>query len=70
MYGRMFLCKKSSIVILYLLILQDAKEQDRNELLHQQFGINYNASLALFRQGTCIFKTEVLFNSFKENLLV
>ncbi|KAK8996185.1 hypothetical protein V6N11_076432 [Hibiscus sabdariffa] len=40
-------------------ILKDAREQDRNELLHQQFGINYNDSLALFRQGTCIFKTEV-----------
>ncbi|XP_039049780.1 tRNA(His) guanylyltransferase 1-like isoform X2 [Hibiscus syriacus] len=39
--------------------LKDAKEQDRNELLHQQFGINYNDSLALFRQGTCIFKNEV-----------
>ncbi|KAH1065961.1 hypothetical protein J1N35_030948 [Gossypium stocksii] len=40
-------------------ILKYAKEQDRNELLHQQFGINYNDTLALFRQGTCIFKTEV-----------
>lgn len=40
-------------------ILKYAKEQDRNELLHQQFGINYNGTLALFRQGTCIFKTEV-----------
>lgn len=49
---------------LYLLTLQYAKEQDRNELLHQQFGINYNDTLALFRQGTSIFKTEVLFYAF------
>ncbi|XP_017978885.1 PREDICTED: tRNA(His) guanylyltransferase 1 isoform X1 [Theobroma cacao] len=40
-------------------ILKDAKEQDRNELLFQQFGINYNECLALFRQGTCIFKMQV-----------
>ncbi|KAK8589862.1 hypothetical protein V6N12_024252 [Hibiscus sabdariffa] len=38
---------------------QEAREQDKNEFLHQQFGINYNDSLALFHQGTCIFKTEV-----------
>ncbi|OMO75087.1 tRNAHis guanylyltransferase Thg1 [Corchorus capsularis] len=40
-------------------ILKDAKEHDRNELLHQQFHINYNDFNPLFRQGTCFFRTKV-----------
>lgn len=42
-----------------LSILQDAQKQDRNELLFQQFGINYKNGPEMFRQGSCIFKKKV-----------
>ncbi|KAK9272423.1 hypothetical protein L1049_002796 [Liquidambar formosana] len=40
-------------------ILQGTKKQERNELLFQQFGINYRKLPDMFRQGSCVFKTEV-----------
>lgn len=42
--------------------LQDTQKQQRNELLFQQFGINYKMLPVLFRQGSCLFKTEVIFS--------
>ncbi|KAJ8434914.1 LOW QUALITY PROTEIN: hypothetical protein Cgig2_003353 [Carnegiea gigantea] len=35
------------------------QKQERNELLFQQFGINYKNIHAMFRQGTCLFKAQV-----------
>ncbi|GLU13218.1 hypothetical protein SLE2022_298630 [Rubroshorea leprosula] len=40
-------------------ILKDAQKQDRNELLFQQFGINYKNGAEMFRQGSCILKKKV-----------
>ncbi|EOA26904.1 hypothetical protein CARUB_v10022993mg [Capsella rubella] len=40
-------------------ILKDTQKQQRNELLFQQFGINYKMLPVLFRQGSCLFKTKV-----------
>ncbi|KAL5751891.1 hypothetical protein ACOSP7_022066 [Xanthoceras sorbifolium] len=40
-------------------ILKGTQKQERNELLFQQFGINYKKLPELFRQGSCVFKTEV-----------
>ncbi|XP_044470763.1 tRNA(His) guanylyltransferase 1-like isoform X1 [Mangifera indica] len=39
--------------------LKGTQKQDKNELLFQQFGINYKNLPELFRQGSCVFKTEV-----------
>jgi tRNA(His) guanylyltransferase len=43
-------------------ILKDTQKQQRNELLFQQFGINYKMLPVLFRQGSCLFKTKVIFS--------
>lgn len=40
-------------------ILKGSQKQERNELLFQQFGINYKDLPNMFRQGSCVFKTEV-----------
>jgi tRNA(His) guanylyltransferase len=40
-------------------ILKGTQTQEKNELLFQQFGINYNTLPAVFRKGSCIFKEEV-----------
>ncbi|KAK9290123.1 hypothetical protein L1049_008288 [Liquidambar formosana] len=40
-------------------ILQGTQKQEKNELLFQQFGINYRKLPDMFRQGSCVFKTEV-----------
>ncbi|KAI9197735.1 hypothetical protein LWI28_003426 [Acer negundo] len=40
-------------------ILKGTQKQEKNELLFQQFGINYKKLPELFRQGSCVFKTEV-----------
>ncbi|XP_031250399.1 tRNA(His) guanylyltransferase 1-like [Pistacia vera] len=40
-------------------ILKGTQKQDKNELLFQQFGINYKNLPELFRRGSCVFKTEV-----------
>ncbi|XP_038707365.1 tRNA(His) guanylyltransferase 2-like isoform X1 [Tripterygium wilfordii] len=39
--------------------LKGTQKQEKNELLFQQFGINYKNLPKIFRQGSCIFKTEV-----------
>ncbi|XP_062147528.1 tRNA(His) guanylyltransferase 1-like isoform X2 [Alnus glutinosa] len=39
--------------------LKGTQKQQKNELLFQKFGINYKNLPALYRQGSCIFKTEV-----------
>ncbi|TXG60584.1 hypothetical protein EZV62_015157 [Acer yangbiense] len=41
-------------------ILKGTQKQEKNELLFQQFGINYKKLPELFRQGSCVFKTEVI----------
>lgn len=38
--------------------LKDSKKQERNELLFH-LGVNYKNLLQIFRQGTCLIKTEV-----------
>lgn len=40
-------------------ILKGTQKQERNELLFQQFGINYKNIHPMFRQGTCLFKAQV-----------
>ncbi|KAJ6686939.1 hypothetical protein OIU79_016644 [Salix purpurea] len=40
-------------------ILKGTQKQERNELLFQQFGINYRTLPQMFRQGSCVLKTEV-----------
>ncbi|KAK1591612.1 hypothetical protein Q3G72_010367 [Acer saccharum] len=40
-------------------ILKGTQKQEKNELLFQQFGINYKKLPELFRQRSCVFKTEV-----------
>ncbi|XP_022876422.1 tRNA(His) guanylyltransferase 2-like isoform X3 [Olea europaea var. sylvestris] len=40
-------------------ILKGTHKQDKNELLYEGFNINYKEQEAIFRQGTCILKTEV-----------
>eukprot|EP01018_Ginkgo_biloba_P038373 Gb_05117 [translate_table: standard] len=39
--------------------LKGTQTQEKNELLFQQFGINYNMLPAIFRKGSCVFKKEV-----------
>lgn len=39
-------------------LLQGTQKQGRNELLFQ-LGVNYNNLLQMFRQGTCLIRTEV-----------
>ncbi|XP_031386624.1 tRNA(His) guanylyltransferase 1-like isoform X3 [Punica granatum] len=39
--------------------LKDCQKEEKNELLFQRFGINYKKLPEMFRQGSCIFKTEV-----------
>ncbi|KAF8018620.1 hypothetical protein BT93_H3500 [Corymbia citriodora subsp. variegata] len=36
-------------------VLQGTQKQEKNELLFQQFGINYRMLPEIFRQGSCIF---------------
>lgn len=45
--------------MLCVLILQGTRKQDKNELLFNSFGINYKTRDPIFRQGTCLFKTQV-----------
>uniref|UniRef100_A0A7C9EA67 tRNA(His) guanylyltransferase n=1 Tax=Opuntia streptacantha TaxID=393608 RepID=A0A7C9EA67_OPUST len=40
-------------------ILKGTQKQERNELLFQQFGVNYKNIHPMFRQGTCLFKAQV-----------
>ncbi|XP_010522200.1 PREDICTED: tRNA(His) guanylyltransferase 1-like isoform X2 [Tarenaya hassleriana] len=40
-------------------ILKGTQKQQKNELLFQQFGINYKMLPELFRQGSCLYKTKV-----------
>ncbi|CAM0958962.1 unnamed protein product [Alopecurus aequalis] len=37
-------------------ILKDTSTKDKNELLFQQFQMNYNNELTLFRKGSCIYR--------------
>lgn len=39
-------------------VLQGTQKQEKNELLFQQFGINYRMLPEMFRQGSCIFMTQ------------
>ncbi|XP_071717656.1 tRNA(His) guanylyltransferase 1-like [Rutidosis leptorrhynchoides] len=40
-------------------ILKDTQKQEKNEMLFQQFGINYKKLPSIYRQGSCVLKTEV-----------
>ncbi|KAJ0515588.1 putative tRNA(His) guanylyltransferase [Helianthus annuus] len=40
-------------------ILKGTQKQEKNEILFQQFGINYKNLPSMYRQGSCILKTEV-----------
>ncbi|XP_043718563.1 tRNA(His) guanylyltransferase 1-like [Telopea speciosissima] len=40
-------------------ILKGSQKQDRNELLFQQFGVNYEKLPIMFRRGSCILKEKV-----------
>uniref|UniRef100_A0A251TRF0 Putative tRNAHis guanylyltransferase Thg1, Thg1 C-terminal domain protein n=1 Tax=Helianthus annuus TaxID=4232 RepID=A0A251TRF0_HELAN len=42
-------------------ILKGTQKQEKNEILFQQFGINYKNLPSMYRQGSCILKTEVIF---------
>ncbi|XP_077212685.1 tRNA(His) guanylyltransferase 2-like isoform X2 [Tasmannia lanceolata] len=37
-------------------LLKGTQTQEKNELLFQQFSINYNTLPAMFRKGSCVFK--------------
>ncbi|XP_059642588.1 tRNA(His) guanylyltransferase 2-like [Cornus florida] len=39
-------------------ILKGTQKQEKNELLFQQFGINYKKLPSMFRQGSCVLKTQ------------
>ncbi|KAG6787295.1 hypothetical protein POTOM_008934 [Populus tomentosa] len=39
--------------------IHGTQKQERNELLFQHFGINYRTLPQMFRQGTCVLRTEV-----------
>ncbi|KAL8189424.1 hypothetical protein R6Q57_028990 [Mikania cordata] len=41
-------------------ILKGTQKQEKNEILFQQFGINYKNLPSMYRQGSCILKTEVV----------
>ncbi|KAJ8766825.1 hypothetical protein K2173_008379 [Erythroxylum novogranatense] len=40
-------------------ILKGTQKQEKNELLYQEFDINYKKLLEIFRQGSCVLKREV-----------
>ncbi|KAF5175728.1 tRNA(His) guanylyltransferase [Thalictrum thalictroides] len=40
-------------------ILKGTQTQDKNELLFQQFDINYSNLPAIFRKGSCVFRDKV-----------
>ncbi|XP_058099565.1 tRNA(His) guanylyltransferase 1-like isoform X1 [Magnolia sinica] len=40
-------------------ILKGTLTQEKNELLFQQFNINYNMLPAIFRKGSCVFRAKV-----------
>ncbi|KDP35275.1 hypothetical protein JCGZ_09434 [Jatropha curcas] len=39
-------------------ILKGTQKQEKNELLFQQFGVNYKKLPEMFRQGSCVFMTQ------------
>ncbi|XP_010922243.1 tRNA(His) guanylyltransferase 2 isoform X1 [Elaeis guineensis] len=39
--------------------LKGTQSKDKNELLFQQFGINYNELPAMFRKGSCVYRDKV-----------
>ncbi|XP_020519391.1 tRNA(His) guanylyltransferase 1 isoform X2 [Amborella trichopoda] len=39
--------------------LKGTQKQEKNEILFQQFGINYNTLPPMFRKGSCVFREEV-----------
>lgn len=47
---------------------QGTQKQQKNELLFQKFHINYKNLPAMYRQGSCIFKIEVILYSAKWDL--
>ncbi|KAI3681852.1 hypothetical protein L6452_36657 [Arctium lappa] len=40
-------------------VLKGTQKQEKNEILFQQFGINYKKLPSMYRQGSCVLKTEV-----------
>ncbi|KVH89038.1 Thg1 C-terminal domain-containing protein [Cynara cardunculus var. scolymus] len=40
-------------------VLKGTQKQEQNEILFQQFGINYKKLPSMYRQGSCVLKTEV-----------
>ncbi|KAJ0881888.1 putative tRNA(His) guanylyltransferase [Helianthus annuus] len=43
----------------YVVQYRGTQKQEKNEILFQQFGINYKNLPSMYRQGSCILKTEV-----------
>uniref|UniRef100_A0A1D1Y4H8 Putative tRNA(His) guanylyltransferase n=1 Tax=Anthurium amnicola TaxID=1678845 RepID=A0A1D1Y4H8_9ARAE len=39
--------------------LEGTRTSEKNELLFQQFGMNYNTLPAIFRKGSCVFRDKV-----------
>ena len=48
--------------------MQGTLSKDKNELLFQQFQMNYNNEPAMFRKGSCIYRQKVIFTDFVEPL--
>lgn len=40
-------------------MLQGTQAKDKNELLFQQFNINYDKLPQMFRKGSCIYREKV-----------
>lgn len=46
---------------MYVFNLQGTSKEEKNDLLFEKFEINYQKLDEMFRQGSCILKTEVIF---------
>lgn len=49
-----------SLQALICQFLQGTQKQEKNELLFQQFGVNYKKLPEMFRQGSCVFMKQVI----------
>jgi len=45
---------------LHLALFQGTQTREKNELLSQQFGIEYNSLPVIFRMGSSVFRLKVL----------
>lgn len=55
---------------MYLCNMQGTSKEEKNDLLFEKFEINYQKLDEMFRQGSCILKTEVIFYFCNEIWLV